>query len=179
MSTVASRPYRWPYHGDVKPEQTGVLVFSDLDGPPSGSPALANLEAFIERARRTGMTVVHLPGADSEPPISVLPGDLTCRRPAYGAFTGTDLELLLRGAGLSDLLLAGFPVELGADCSMREANDLGYECLLLEDCCTALSDQTLAGAVSSVQMSGGIFGAVATSEEVIAALTSSSEEGTK
>jgi nicotinamidase-related amidase len=55
---------------------------------------------------------------------------------------------------------------------MREANDLGYECLLLTDCCSWLSDQTGAGAVSSVQMSGGIFGAVATSDDVLRTLES-------
>jgi nicotinamidase-related amidase len=173
MSTVASRPYRWPYHGAIKPRQTGILVFTDLNGPPPSDPALLRLQSFAELGRGAGMRVVHLPGA-AAPALDVLPGDITCTRPAFGAFTGSDAELLLRGAGLRDLLIAGFPVELGADCSMREANDLGYECLLLEDCCTALSEQTLAGAVSSVQMSGGIFGAVATSNEVIAALNNPS-----
>ena len=78
---------------------------------------------------------------------------------------------MLGNAGLTHLLIAGFPFELGADCTMREANDLGYECLLIEDCCSGMADDTLSGAVSSVTMSGGIFGAVATSEDVLAALT--------
>ncbi len=79
--------------------------------------------------------------------------------------------MVLRAAGLTDLLIAGVPLELGADCTMREANDLGYECLLIEDCCTGLSEETFRGAVSSIQMSGGIFGAVATASEVMAALS--------
>jgi nicotinamidase-related amidase len=120
------------------------------------------------------MRVVHLPGARAESVVVVQPGDLVCRRPALGGFTGTDLALLLSGIGATDLLIAGFPLELGADCTMREANDLGYECLLLEDCCTSLSDQTEAGAISSVQMSGGIFGAVAASTDVLAVLAISS-----
>ena len=96
--------------------------------------------------------------------------DLTLSRPRLGGFTGTALDLPLRGRGRTDLLIAGFPLELGADCTMREANDLGYECLLVEDACSALDPETFAGAVRSVQMSGGIFGAVATTAEVVALL---------
>ena len=97
--------------------------------------------------------------------------DLVIQRPRLGAFWGSDIALVLANAGLTHLLIAGFPFELGADCTMREANDLGYECLLIEDCCSGMADDTLSGAVSSVTMSGGIFGAVATSEDVLAALT--------
>ena len=118
-----------------------------------------------------GLRLLHLV-ATSGSVLEVEPGDLVIERSALGGFTGSDLELVLRKAGMKDLLIAGFPGELGADCTMREANDLGYECLLLTDCCSWLSDQTGAGAVSSVQMSGGIFGAVATSDDVLRTLES-------
>jgi nicotinamidase-related amidase len=52
---------------------------------------------------------------------------------------------------------------------MREANDLGYECLALTDCSSGLSPDTLAAAMSSVTMSGGIFGVIASSDDVLTA----------
>lgn len=168
VTTVASRPYAWPYHGAVRPQQTALLVVTD-DGAPGDPAALAKLSALAKRVRLEGMRVLHLVAASGSV-LAAEPDDLVVKRPAFGGFTGSDLELVLRGAGLKDLLIAGFPGELGADCTMREANDLGYECLLLIDCCSWLSEQTGAGAVSSVQMSGGIFGAVATSDDVLGAL---------
>jgi hypothetical protein len=177
MSSVKSRPYLWPYHGDLLASQTAILVFSDGPKVAPDAPGLVHLRDLIEQGRAAGLRIVHLPGAGAESAAAVQPGDLVCRRPALGGFTGTDLALLLSGAGATDLLIAGFPLELGADCTMREANDFGFECLLLEDCCTSLSDQTEAGAISSVQMSGGIFGAVAASTDVLAVLAISSQGG--
>jgi nicotinamidase-related amidase len=169
-NTVNSRPYVWPYHGAVRTHQTALLVLTDADAIARGASGLANLRLLAGRARLAGIRVVHLPHAGHTSALDVAEGDLVVTRPAYGGFTGTDLALVLENARISDLLIAGFPVELGADCTMREANDLGYECLLLEDCCTWLSEQTRAGAISSVQMSGGIFGAVASSKDFLAAL---------
>src|SRR5207248_8705634 len=92
-------------------------------------------------------------------------------RPHIGGFSGTDLDSILRARGITDLILVGYPFDLGADSTMRQANDLGYECLMVTDCCTGLAPDTLAGAISSIQMSGGIFGAVADSAAVIELFT--------
>ena len=169
MSAVESRPYRWPYHGRVMPAQTVLMVFRD--GPAEEGQVLGNLARVAEVARSAGVRLAHSQPAGEAPLLPVAAGDLVVERPRYGAFNGTDLDMVLRAAGLTDLLIAGVPLELGADCTMREANDLGYECLLIEDCCTGLSEETFHGAVSSIQMSGGIFGAVATASEVMAALS--------
>ena len=172
VSVVQSRPYIWPYHGAIKTKQTALVICVDVtDEIDETLPALSRLVELRDRAASAGVRVVHLPGVGCAPLLAPRPGELTVERPEFGGFTGTGLDLVLRGAGLTDLLMTGFPFELGADCTMREANDLGYECLMVEDCCTGLSDQTLTGAVSSVQMSGGIFGVVATSTEVLAALS--------
>ena len=96
--------------------------------------------------------------------------DLCVERPGFGGFTATSLESVLRTHGWTDLVLVGFPFELGADCTMREANDLGFECLAIEDCGSGLSPSTLQGALDSIRMSGGIFGATAPAEAFIAAL---------
>jgi hypothetical protein len=169
VNAVNSRPYAWPYHGTIEPERTAVLVCTDA-AVAAGDAAVARLGACLERLRRVGLRVVHLPRRDCRPVLPPQPGDLVVERSAYGGFSGSDLDLVLRNAGLTDLLFAGFPAELGADCTMREANDLGYECLLIEDWCSGLSQETFAGAVSSVQMSGGIFGAVAGARDVLRAL---------
>lgn len=169
MSTVQSRPYRWPYHGLLLPESTAILICYD-ESPPVGAPARERLRSVAAGARAAGVTIVQLPGRVSAAALDAEAGDIVCVRPALGGFTATDLDLSLRNAGIRDLLIAGFPLELGADCTMREANDLGYECLLVEDCCTALSEATRTGAVRSVQMSGGIFGAVACADDVIDAM---------
>ncbi|HLF79786.1 MAG TPA: isochorismatase family protein [Dehalococcoidia bacterium] len=169
MSLVHSLPYAWPYHGAIRLRQTALVVCNDGEAEDA-EPALAKLASVVAAARACGVRVVHLPGAKSKTLLESQPSDLVVVRPGLGGFTGTDLDLVLRTAGLTDLLLAGFPMELGADCTMREANDLGYECLLLADCCSSLSDETREGAVSSVQMSGGIFGVVANAGAVIDAL---------
>lgn len=174
MSVIQSHPYPWPYHGELQPPRTAIVLFSDGPIPANGRPLRA-LAQLVEAARAADIRVVHSLHAGEQPLLPVLSADLVTERPGYGAFTGTDFDLVLRRAGVSDLLIAGMPVELGADCTMREANDLGYECLLVEDCCTGLSDETFHGTVSSAQMSGGIFGAVATVEEVIACLRDSKE----
>ena len=169
MSLVHSLPYAWPYHGAVCPRHTALVVCRD-GIVPSDEPGLVQLQAVVTKARSLGVRVVHLPGTSVEPCLRVETGDLVVSRNAYGGFTGTDLDLVLRTAGLTDLLFAGFPIELGADSTMREANDLGYECLLLADCCSFLSHQTREGSLSSIQMSGGIFGVIANAGAVVDAL---------
>ncbi len=166
--TVASRPYAWPYHGRFDPRAAAILVCSgDRGGDPDGE-AVRRLTRLAGTARQSGVVVIALPAAGAQAlPMLAADVDVTVSRPAFGGFTGTDLSLVLRNLGRSDLIIAGFPLELGADCTMREANDLGYECLLVTDCCSSLARDTFAGAVSSVQMSGGIFGAVASAADVL------------
>jgi len=164
--TIGSRPYRWPWHGEFAPARTGLLVVADgAVTLPAGMQSL--LLRLAGSAKAAGVTVGELLDSAGS---TVLPGglaDFTVARPHLGGFSGTDLDSVLRRRGITDLVLAGFPFELGADCTMRQANDLGYECLALTDCCTGLAADTLAGAISSIQMSGGIFGAVAETAAVI------------
>jgi len=161
----SARPYPWPYHGAFGPAHAALLVA--VDDQPEGKP-LSRLFLLAKRCRQEGVLIVQLPGASG----LVLPfaTDLTLERPRFSGFFGTALDSELRTRGCTDLLIAGFPLELGADCTMREANDLGYECLLIEDACTAADEETFAGAVRSVQMSGGIFGAVATVADALTLL---------
>lgn len=172
MTRVQARPYMWPFHGRIQPERTALLLFSGDCEVQVEEATLRRLDILVNAAQGAGMTLVLLPRADTHPllPSSPPATSLLVVRPCFGAFAGTDLDLVLRNRGLCDLLIAGFPFELGADCTLREANDLGYECLVVEDCCCGLSAETFAGALKSVQMSGGIFGAVATAAAVLQAL---------
>lgn len=165
--TAASRPYRWPWHGQFAPARTALLVLVDGAAALPDATATALVLEVVRSAAAAGVAIGELPdGAGT----TILPdglGDFAVARPHIGGFSGTDLDSVLRRRGITDLILAGFPFELGADCTMRQANDLGYECLALTDCCTGLAADTLAGAISSIQMSGGIFGVVAESTALL------------
>lgn len=170
MSFVPARPYPWPFHGRFEPARTALLVCSGDGGYTPAVDAAQRLSVVAAEACACGVTVIALPAAEHRDglPIAAALCDAVVVRPRFGGFTGTDLGLVLRGLGRTDLLIVGFPFELGADCTMREANDLGYECLLVADCCSPASTETFTGAVRTVQMSGGIFGAVASSDAVLA-----------
>jgi biuret amidohydrolase len=165
--TAKSRPYPWPWHGVFDPRRAALLVLRDGDAAPPDRATGALLRSLVELGERAGLTVMELPGHSPHTSPTDFGTDIRMVRPHFGGFSGTDLDVILRRRGITDLILAGFPFELGADCTMRQANDLGYECLALTDCCSGLSADTLAGAMSSIQMSGGIFGAVAETSAVL------------
>jgi Isochorismatase family len=162
--TAGSRPYRWPWHGAFDPHRAALLVCRDGDFAPPDAATAALLASLADLGARAGLLVIDLPGR----PEAILGGaDIQVVRPHFGGFSGTDLDVTLRRHRRTDLIFSGFPFELGADTTMRQANDLGYECLAVTDCCTGLSPETLAGAIASIQMSGGIFGAVAEASWVL------------
>jgi len=165
--TAHSRPYPWPWHGDFNPQRAAILVFFHSGYAPPERDLSYRLSSIVTLGKRLGMTICELGNGVPGPVwIGVRP-DFSIWTPHHGGFTGTDLDIMLRCRRLTDLILVGFPFELGADCTMRQANDFGYECLAISDCCSGFAADTLAGAMSSIQMSGGIFGAVATTSAVL------------
>lgn len=137
-----------------RPSSTRLAPAAEVEPSGAVAPTGARVPAVVpdELVRATGATrTVHAGGLD--------------------AFYGSDLDLVLRSRGIERLLLAGVGLETAVHSTMRDANDRGYECLLVVDACAPVDAGLVPAAVSMIEMSGGIFGAVGRSADVVAALS--------
>lgn len=182
-------PYPWPWDADLRASRLALVIAGgqrSFATDPSRE-VMGHIDDCVTAVRAVGAPVVvlrhlragaairpALPTAgspDGEPLFSDADVVVDC----YGVdgFASSALDAVLRAQGSEQLLLMGLGLETAVHSTMRSANDRGYECLLVEDACGSArgTSSTLRhGAVSSICMSGGIFGAVGTTRAVTDAL---------
>jgi nicotinamidase-related amidase len=98
------------------------------------------------------------PGAGFVPELTPEAGDIVIRKPGKGAFFATALDTILRNRGITHLLVGGVTTEVCVQTTLREANDRGFECLLVSDCAASYFPQFHDAVVEMVVAQGGIVG---------------------
>jgi biuret amidohydrolase len=187
MTVVAdTTPYAWPFDGRIDPSIAALVI----TGADAATVAATPLDTSVETnlaALRAGLApagvlvvVVHHDLIDTggghgsrhspDTPSTPVPTDgaVVIAASGHDGFYGSRLDAVLRRAGRTHLLVAGLGFETTVHSTLRRANDRGYECLAIADACACGDPSLRAAAVSSIEMSGGIFGAVGRTSDVLA-----------
>ena len=110
------------------------------------------------------------PGHDIIPALYPVPGEPIIDKPGKGAFYATSLGRLLADRNIANLLVCGVTTEVCVNTTVREANDRGYRCIVLADCCASYFPEFHAAGLAMIKAQGGIFGWVSAAKPVLAAL---------
>jgi len=99
--------------------------------------------------------------------LTPLPDEIVIDKPGFGAFYATDLELVLRAAGIASLVIAGVTTDICVHSTLREAVDRGFECTTVADACAAGEIGVHEAMLACIAGEGGILGKIADSEALI------------
>lgn len=184
MSVVpGTTPYAWPFDGALNAARLALVIagcqYEWRDRSIEGARVEGTLRDLAAALAVQGALIVRLRHrtAREQPGAWVaLESHHQVEAAGLDGFFGSDLDPRLRGAGRDLLALAGFGLEAAVHSTLRSANDRGYECITLRDACSALVPGGEAAAYSTIEMSGGIFGAVGTAEALLHTLTATRQE---
>jgi len=99
--------------------------------------------------------------------LAPVPGEYEIDKCGKGSFYRTDLEKILRDKGIKSLIFTGVTTHVCVQTTIREANDRGFECLMIEDACAAYDRTDHEASIKMIQQQGAIFGWTAKAEELI------------
>jgi biuret amidohydrolase len=143
----------------------------DLSDCPPSKLARGRLDVGIGALGPKGRVLIRgEEGHDIVDELAPVSGEVVLDKPGKGSFYATDLELLLRNAQINSLIVTGVTTEVCVHTTVREANDRGFECLVLEDCVGSYFPEFHRVALEMVCAQGGIFGWVSHSSELITSL---------
>ena len=110
------------------------------------------------------------PGHDIIPELYPLSGEPVIDKPGKGAFYQTDLEIMLHSRAIGTLLVCGVTTEVCVNTTVREANDRGFRCIVLSDCCGSYFPEFHEAGLAMIKAQGGIFGWVSSSTALLNSL---------
>jgi nicotinamidase-related amidase len=143
----------------------------DLSDLPPAKRRRGNFPVKIGDPGPMGRILVHgEPGHGLVPALSPIPGEPVINKPGKGAFYATDLEAILRSRGVTNLIVCGVTTEVCVNTTMREANDRGYDCLVVSDCTASYFPEFHEQALRMICAQGGVVGWVGDSQTLIEAL---------
>lgn len=144
----------------------------DLSDCPISKRKRGNLKVGIGDMGPMGRVLIRgFKGHDIIDELKPIDGEPIIDKPGKGSFYSTDLHLILQNLGIKYLIVTGVTTEVCVHTTVREANDRGYECLVLEDCVGSYFPEFQEVAVKMIKAQGGIFGWVSSSEEFIKSIS--------
>jgi len=158
--------------------QAGLLVIhtreghrADLSDLPPAKRARGHFTVGIGDVGPMGRILVRgEPGHDIVPELYPAAGEPVVDKPGKGAFFATDLHTILQSRAIEKLVVTGVTTEVCVNTTVREANDRGYDCLVLRDCCASYFPEFHDSALKMISAQRGIFGWVGESGRLIDAL---------